>query len=84
MVVNDIDGLPELSAYSLDRKFGEDCMSRSMVSLSSSAFRGRKRTDITSRLARERIIKPYVTPQGKDTSRSPSRPQSSISGTSET
>ncbi|CAL1277400.1 unnamed protein product [Larinioides sclopetarius] len=62
---------------------GEDCMSRSMVSLSSSTFRGRKRTDIVPTLTRERSITPHVTPRGKDTSRSPSRPQSSMSGTSE-
>ncbi|XP_055949320.1 ensconsin-like isoform X5 [Argiope bruennichi] len=62
---------------------GEDCMSRSMVSLSSSTFRGRKRTDIMPTLTRERSITPHVTPRGKDTSRSPSRPQSSMSGTSE-
>lgn len=42
---------------------GEDCMSRSMVSLSS-AFRGRKRTDIIPTLTRERSITPHVTPRG--------------------
>ncbi|GBM52600.1 hypothetical protein AVEN_84088-1 [Araneus ventricosus] len=52
------------SACSLDRKFGEDCMSRSMVSLSSSTFRGRKRTDIMPTLTRERSITPHVTPRG--------------------
>ncbi|CAL1277405.1 unnamed protein product [Larinioides sclopetarius] len=52
------------SACSLDRKFGEDCMSRSMVSLSSSTFRGRKRTDIVPTLTRERSITPHVTPRG--------------------
>ncbi|XP_035231240.1 calponin homology domain-containing protein DDB_G0272472-like isoform X5 [Stegodyphus dumicola] len=71
------------SACSLDRKFGDDCMSRSMVSLSSSAFRGRKRTDIMPTLTRERSITPHITPRGKDASRSPSRPQSSMSGASE-
>lgn len=40
-------------------------MSRSMVSLSSSsAFRGRKRTDIMPTLTRERSITPHVTPRG--------------------
>ncbi|CAL1277401.1 unnamed protein product [Larinioides sclopetarius] len=43
---------------------GEDCMSRSMVSLSSSTFRGRKRTDIVPTLTRERSITPHVTPRG--------------------
>ncbi|XP_055949317.1 MAP7 domain-containing protein 1-like isoform X2 [Argiope bruennichi] len=43
---------------------GEDCMSRSMVSLSSSTFRGRKRTDIMPTLTRERSITPHVTPRG--------------------
>lgn len=44
---------------------GEDLMSRSMVSLStSSAFRGRKRTDIMPTLSRERSITPHVTPRG--------------------
>ncbi|XP_054714415.1 ensconsin-like [Uloborus diversus] len=44
---------------------GDDCMSRSMVSLSSSSgFRGRKRTDITPTLTRERSITPHVTPRG--------------------
>ncbi|XP_035231239.1 MAP7 domain-containing protein 2-like isoform X4 [Stegodyphus dumicola] len=62
---------------------GDDCMSRSMVSLSSSAFRGRKRTDIMPTLTRERSITPHITPRGKDASRSPSRPQSSMSGASE-
>ncbi|GIY29316.1 uncharacterized protein CDAR_399881 [Caerostris darwini] len=52
------------SACSLDRKFGEDCMSRSMVSLSSSTFRGRKRTDIMPTLTRERSITPHITPRG--------------------
>ncbi|GFY27547.1 uncharacterized protein TNCV_2071642 [Trichonephila clavipes] len=54
------------SACSLDRKFGEDCMSRSMVSLSSSTFRGRKRTDIMPTLTRERSITPHVTPRGNN------------------
>lgn len=43
---------------------GEDCMSRSMVSLSSAAFRGRKRTDISPTLTRERSITPHITPRG--------------------
>ncbi|GFY27546.1 uncharacterized protein TNCV_2071641 [Trichonephila clavipes] len=45
---------------------GEDCMSRSMVSLSSSTFRGRKRTDIMPTLTRERSITPHVTPRGNN------------------
>ncbi|KAG8186273.1 hypothetical protein JTE90_004617 [Oedothorax gibbosus] len=59
------------SACSLDRKFAEDCMSRSMVSLSSSAtFRGRKRTDITPSITpRERSITPHNGQRGNHPSR---------------
>ncbi|XP_035231236.1 inner centromere protein A-like isoform X2 [Stegodyphus dumicola] len=48
---------------------GDDCMSRSMVSLSSSAFRGRKRTDIMPTLTRERSITPHITPRGNQSMR---------------
>ncbi|KAG8186272.1 hypothetical protein JTE90_004617 [Oedothorax gibbosus] len=49
----------------------EDCMSRSMVSLSSSAtFRGRKRTDITPSITpRERSITPHNGQRGNHPSR---------------
>nr|XP_042910115.1 MAP7 domain-containing protein 3 isoform X2 [Parasteatoda tepidariorum] len=46
---------------------GEDLMSRSMISLST--FRGRKRTDITPTLSRERSITPHLSTRGKQSMR---------------